>query len=175
VPEYQNIRISEELRAYCKRMNYTQSFLAEKLGVTQTAVSKMLSGRPFGKNQAQKWGSLFGIRPNWLITGEGEMFISETPMNPVDEINNISKETPQNIETRFDLEAIEALNKVIKKISVRYDSVCQDNERLRDDNSNIRRENDVFRIENDRLRSKIKELKKTIDALKGAGEGAAHA
>jgi len=167
VADNQYIKISEELKSYCKRMNYTQAFLAEKLGVTQTAVSKMLSGRPFGKNQAQKWSALFGIRINWLITGEGEMFLPETsyPETPVPK--NLLKEPCENYEPRFDLEAIEALNNVIRKMSERYNSVCQDNERLREDNKSIRNENDVFRVENDRLRVKLKELKKTIDAQRG--------
>jgi len=115
------------------------------------------------------------LNPVWLMMGEGEMILTETSSPEIPVPKNLLNEPAENYEPRFDLEAIEALNNVIKKMSERYNSVCQDNERLREDNKSIRNENDVFRVENDRLRSKINELKKTIDAQKGTGEGAAHA
>lgn len=107
------------------------------------------------------------LNPIWLMMGEGEMLKkSDEDSKPVEQCS-IVNEVPKNYEPRFDLEAIEALNNVIKKMSERYNSVCQDNERLREDNKSIRNENDVFRIENDRLRAKLKDSKKTTDAQRG--------
>ena len=66
--------VSEALTDYFKARGITQDAIAERLGVSQQYVSKLLSGKAeFGKKQAQRFGELFGIQPSWLLTGEGEM------------------------------------------------------------------------------------------------------
>ncbi len=67
-------KVSEALTDYFKARGITQDAIAERLGVSQQYVSKLLSGKAeFGKRQAQKFGELFGIQPSWLLTGEGDM------------------------------------------------------------------------------------------------------
>ncbi len=66
--------IGERLKAYFSEQGIQQKDIAAELGVSQAAVSALLNGKPFGKNTAQKWSNAFGIRLNWLITGEGSMF-----------------------------------------------------------------------------------------------------
>ncbi len=67
-------KVSEALTDYFKAHGITQDAIAERLGVSQQYVSKLLSGKAeFGKRQAQKFGKLFGIQPSWLLTGEGDM------------------------------------------------------------------------------------------------------
>lgn len=70
-------KVSEALTDYFKARGITQDAIAERLGVSQQYVSKLLSGKAeFGKRQAQKFGELFGIQPSWLLTGEGDMLIA---------------------------------------------------------------------------------------------------
>lgn len=66
-------RIGAELKAYFADKNIRQEDMALTLGVSQQAVSALLNGKPFGKKNAEKWSSAFGIQFNWLLTGEGEM------------------------------------------------------------------------------------------------------
>jgi|GEM_PF-6310885 len=67
-------KVSEALTDYFKAHGITQDAIAERLGVSQQYVSKLLSGKAeFGKRQAHKFGELFGIQPSWLLTGEGDM------------------------------------------------------------------------------------------------------
>lgn len=67
-------KVSEALTDYFKARGITQDAIADRLGVSQQYVSKLLSGKAeFGKKQAQRFGELFGIQPSWLLTGEGEM------------------------------------------------------------------------------------------------------
>lgn len=70
-------KVSEALTDYFKARGITQDAIAERLGVSQQYVSKLLSGKAeFGKRQAQKFGELFGIQPSWLLTGEGDMLVA---------------------------------------------------------------------------------------------------
>lgn len=70
--------ISEKLKIFFDERNITQQEIAVKMGVSQPAVSALLNGKPFGKKLAQKWGDEFGIKPIWLLTGEGEMLKATT-------------------------------------------------------------------------------------------------
>ena len=79
----QYVLIGKKLKDFFDTHKYTQKDIADKLGVSQAAVSALLNGKPFGKKLAQKWGDTFGLKPNWLITGEGEMFKSN-------HVNNVS-------------------------------------------------------------------------------------
>lgn len=70
-------QIGERLKAYFNDQGIQQKDIAASLGVSPAAVSALLNGKPFGRNTATKWSNAFGIRPNWLITGEGPM-LNET-------------------------------------------------------------------------------------------------
>lgn len=69
----QQNNIGDSLKKYFNSIGLTQQDIADKLGVSQAAVSALLNGKPFGKKLAQKWADVFGLKPNWLLTGEGEM------------------------------------------------------------------------------------------------------
>lgn len=71
--------IGQKVKEYFAEVGLSQHDVAKKLGVQQAAVSNQLNGRPFGKNSAAKWNRAFGFRVNWLITGEGPMFDTNTP------------------------------------------------------------------------------------------------
>ena len=77
----QHILIGKKLKTFFERQKYTQQNIANKLGVSQAAVSALLNGKPFGKKLAQKWGNTFGLKPNWLLTGEGDMLKSNQANN----------------------------------------------------------------------------------------------
>lgn len=74
--------ISDALTEFFKAQGITQDAIAERLGVSQQYVSKLLSGKTaFGKKQAQRFGELFGIQPTWLLTGEGAMLAAPASGN----------------------------------------------------------------------------------------------
>lgn len=74
-----SIQIGEQIRAYLESKGLQQQDVADRLGISQSAVSAYYRGKPFGKNAAQKWSDAFGFRPNWLLTGEGSMLIDNQP------------------------------------------------------------------------------------------------
>lgn len=76
--ENQDIAISEKLKDFFTSQGISQQAIAERLRVSQPAVSALLNGKPFGKKLAQKWGDEFGLKPTWLLTGEGEMLKGDT-------------------------------------------------------------------------------------------------
>ena len=66
--------IGQALSQYFKGLGITQEMIAERLGVSQQYVSKLLSGKTaFGKKQAQRFSEIWNIQPSWLLTGEGPM------------------------------------------------------------------------------------------------------
>lgn len=72
-------RIGSELRAYFAKKGFSQQDIADALNIHQTNVSELFLGkRPFGKNAAMKWHKAFGLSVNWLITGEGPMFETDS-------------------------------------------------------------------------------------------------
>lgn len=67
------------LRDYFEKKGMSQREISEILNVHQTNISSLFLGkRPFGKNVAKKWNQAFGFRINWLMTGEGPMFDTDT-------------------------------------------------------------------------------------------------
>ena len=72
-------KIGTALKGFFKEQGITQQQIAERLEVSQPYVNSLLSGeKEFGKKQARIFGDLFGISPNWLLTGEGEMLTHQT-------------------------------------------------------------------------------------------------
>lgn len=70
--------IGNKIKEYFSENGMSQTDVAKVLDVQQAAVSNQLNGRPFGKNSAAKWNKAFGFRINWLLTGEGPMFDTDT-------------------------------------------------------------------------------------------------
>lgn len=70
-------KIGEKLQDFFRKKGITQNDIAEELKVSQSYISSLLNDKKsFGKKQAFKWSELFGLSPNWLLTGEGEMLVS---------------------------------------------------------------------------------------------------
>ena len=67
------------LAEYFKSKGVTQLAIAEKLGVSKAYVNALMTGKKaFGKSQAAKWSSEFGISASWLLTGDGVMFTTSS-------------------------------------------------------------------------------------------------
>ena len=59
---------------FFKEKGITQDEIARQLGVSQSYVSALLTGKKaFGKKQAHRFSELYGLSPSWLLTGAGEM------------------------------------------------------------------------------------------------------
>ncbi|GAB0482043.1 hypothetical protein KML24007_07890 [Alistipes indistinctus] len=87
MPDNENVLLGEKLKDFFSRQGLTQQAIADRLGVSQSAVSALLNGKPFGRKNATKWGDEFGIQPSWLLTGEGEMLKTDTP-KPISLVEN---------------------------------------------------------------------------------------
>ena len=70
--------IGKKIKEYFSEAGLSQTDVAKILNVQQAAVSNQINGRAFGKNSAAKWNKAFGFRINWLLTGEGPMFDTDT-------------------------------------------------------------------------------------------------
>ena len=94
-----NNAVGSALKKYFEERGYSQQQLADILGVHQTNISALFLGkRPFGKNVAKKWHDAFGFRVNWLMTGEGPMFDTDTTVTQTNvHGNNVIAHTINNI------------------------------------------------------------------------------
>lgn len=72
--------IGRELKEYFREQGISQQEIAERLGITQAAVSARITGtRAFGKNAASKWAAEFGVNRGFLIAGVGSVSGSPNP------------------------------------------------------------------------------------------------
>ena len=109
--------IEKKLKEFFKEKNITQVQIADMTGVNQSYIAALLNNtKQFGKKTAQKWGDTFGISPNWLLTGDGEMMkpsIFQNNQNG-DNINGQSV-TVNKTETDKLLEALNACHELLRK------------------------------------------------------------
>ena len=124
-----NIKIGQEIRAYLESLGYVQSDVAERLQITQGAVSAYYRGKPIGKNSAKKWAEAFGFRENWLITGEGSM------------LNTPEQETPMQEQTMPSNSLLDYLQRKIAELESKI-------EKLNDEKADLLQDIAVLKYEN---------------------------
>ncbi|MGI5090757.1 helix-turn-helix transcriptional regulator [Treponema sp. OMZ 805] len=79
-----NKNIGKRLKIVRIKLGFkTQSMFAERLGISQNALSKYESGTTELSDELKIKISRFGINIHWLVTGEGEIFIHKLPQNDV--------------------------------------------------------------------------------------------
>jgi SOS-response transcriptional repressor LexA len=79
-----NNLVNERLKILRTRLRMkNQTEFAEKLGITQTSLSKYENGTVDIPDEVKVKISKFGINLHWLITGHGEMFLKEQPEKPL--------------------------------------------------------------------------------------------
>lgn len=89
--------VVDRLRAIMERYDLTQSELAQRIGVRQPNISAILKGnRSCGPGIANRIALSFDIDPNWLLTGEGEMYRDNSAYRQGKEFKSYFKE-PANI------------------------------------------------------------------------------
>lgn len=118
-----NTQIGEAIRSYLENKGLTQCEVAERLSITQGAVSAYYRGKPFGKNAALKWSEVFGFRENWLRTGEGEMLKGQQ-----------KPEVPAEAKPISDNPLVEYLQRKIAELERENADLLQENAVLRYEN-----------------------------------------
>ncbi len=77
---------SERLKKVRAILGFSQGELAESLGITQNIISFCESGkRELSKSVLLKISEKFNVNINWLLTGQGEMFLSKSEKGGVAE------------------------------------------------------------------------------------------
>lgn len=67
------------LKDFFKREKIKQAEIAERTGISQPQVNRLLAGRDnFGKKTAAAWSQAFGFNPMWLMTGDGDMMLDKS-------------------------------------------------------------------------------------------------
>lgn len=111
--------IGDKLKEFFKEKGLTQMKIAEITGAKQSYIAALLNGsKQFGKKQAQKWGELFGISPNWLLTGTGDMFGNPPVIQQNQNGHNIHSSSVQveaKTETERFLDAIKECHELLRK------------------------------------------------------------
>lgn len=112
--------IGEHLKEFFKEKGLTQMKVAEITGTQQSYIAALLNGsKQFGKKQAQKWGDIFGLSPNWLLTGTGEMCSNSSSViqqnQNGDNINGHSVKVEQKTDIEKLLDTIKGCNATIKE------------------------------------------------------------
>ena len=70
------------LKNFFKKKHITQMAIAERTGMSQPQVNRLLSGKDnFGKHTAVAFANEFGLSAVWLMTGDGDMFSAQQPQS----------------------------------------------------------------------------------------------
>ena len=121
------MNISERLNKIIKSLGLTQSDFAESIGIKQPTLSKQLKGlHKIDKQEALAIKAVYNVDPNWLLTGEGEMFIthsdSKGTISDIAEFEKISRTKWFRIQPKEKKDIIAGLARVndtgiLKKVS----------------------------------------------------------
>ena len=125
-----NVQIGAQIRSYLESKGLQQQEVAERLGISQSAVSAYYRGKPIGKNAALKWESAFGFRATWLILGEGEMLVDST-----------KPDKPAEPQATSDNSLVEYLQRKIAELEGKI-------EKLNDEKADLLQDIAVLRYEN---------------------------
>ena len=109
------INKTSKLAEIIKELGLSSAQLAEKIGIKEYSVEKMLSGElPVGPNTLRKLESEFNINPEWITRNKGTMFIESktSPINADGDTINIEME------------------KELKRLRASIDALIEKNERL---------------------------------------------
>ncbi|WP_236236587.1 XRE family transcriptional regulator [Pseudomonas faucium] len=71
------MNLSQRIKAARLHANLTQSQLAEKVGIAQTAISQLESGKTHRSTYLFQIAAACGVSASWLISGDGEMLVPE--------------------------------------------------------------------------------------------------
>ncbi|MEQ9910956.1 helix-turn-helix transcriptional regulator [Pectobacterium polaris] len=64
---------AERLTMAMAEAGYSQERLATAIGLTQPAIQKMVAGKTLRSSKSVEIAQTLGIRPEWLVSGQGEM------------------------------------------------------------------------------------------------------
>ncbi len=118
-----NIQIGEQIRSHLENQGLQQQDVAERLGISQSAVSAYYRGKPIGKKAALKWEKTFGFRSTWLILGEGDMLIGQQ-----------KSEVPAEVKPTSNNPLVEYLQRKIAELEKENAELLQENAVLRYEN-----------------------------------------
>jgi len=84
--------IKERIKFVREKKGLNQSAFGRKLGASQTAVSFWEKTGSIASRSIKLICATFGVREEWLLTGEGEIFIEPEPIPASDLIDRLQKE-----------------------------------------------------------------------------------
>ena len=88
-----------KLKQYFDSQGIKQVDICNILGKSKAQISNYLTGKvSFGKKAAKEWSNAFGLSESWLLTGEGEMLLDNTPQSVVQQNNH---STTMNLNERI--------------------------------------------------------------------------
>lgn len=75
--------MKERLRELIEVLGFNQVEFANSIGLTQATISRYLSGeREINTTTILAIKAVYKVNPNWLLTGEGELFVDDLSPNP---------------------------------------------------------------------------------------------
>lgn len=77
--------ISERLRQVCEAKNWKFTDLAEQTGIAYRTMQGYIGGEREPNAEGMLGISRAGVNLNWLVSGEGDMFQTETQKNEMSE------------------------------------------------------------------------------------------
>lgn len=72
--------VGDRLKQFMNALSLTQQSVSDSIGISRPYVSQLISGKyEVTKTIALALKAEFNVNPTWLLTGEGEMFLTSPP------------------------------------------------------------------------------------------------
>jgi phage repressor protein C with HTH and peptisase S24 domain len=107
--------VSERVGEYLEKKSISYYAFENSLGASRGSISKAVKeGKSIGSNVLENIMSIYkDINPNWLLTGQGDMFVSNDDFLLNREIDSFKLKTDNSIEVQqiplYDIEAVAGL------------------------------------------------------------------
>ena len=92
--------IKERLKIAREHLNISNADIARAVGITRQSVGSWGATRPRYES-LKRLEEKFGINPDWLMTGDGEMMVSENKEDPI--FTEVKKAFPKLSDDQKDL------------------------------------------------------------------------
>jgi len=111
--------LKDRLRFARKQAGFTQSQLGELVGLNQSAINKLESGKSKNSGQITSLAMVLGVNPLWLVHGIGEMGYQNDSENMATQTTNIQQTFDITLENNKLKEVMQLFHKRISALETR--------------------------------------------------------
>ncbi|WP_199121442.1 helix-turn-helix domain-containing protein [Pedobacter sp. ASV28] len=139
-----NMTTGTKIKVLREKRNWGQEVIAEKLGITQPAVSKLESDSSnLSLKQADKLGELFGVDPGYFFPSNSNTFINHS--QSVNQVNGVNNNTDPEIVEAIYRKQQDVKDELLHERFIRNNELKEQNNELKAQLAKLQKELDDYK------------------------------